>query len=590
MMDYSIILVIGIVIFALVLFLKEVFPIDVTAILIMVVLMLLRLVSPEEGISGFSNHAVITILAMFILSAGIERTGLIHLLSVRVFGLVGSNEFLQLFVVMVLVAPFSGFLNNAAIVAILIPFVMNLSRLSGTSSSKLLIPLSYVSMSAGMLTIIGTSTNLLTNSILTRYEGRLGLRQFEMFDFWRIGALVLGVTFLYFLVIGYWVLPRRKGEDVPDAVTVQKYTFELSIPVGSSLAGQMVKDTFLRKKYRLRILNFKRGSEKWSKNLSRKELLEGDILTVEAPREMIVNLESESHVEIQVRDLQKKAVPEETLQMTVPHGSRFIGKNVEDLHLRTRYKAAVVAVGKGLKTISGPLKSVRLGLGDMLLVKTTTEHVEELKKDRDLLIIDYLDSSYKKDKRVVALLIMALVVGVAAIGWYPIVVTALTGAVLMILLGVISSEEAYAAVRWDVIFLLAGLIPLGIALEKSGATTLIAGEIGSVASGYSLYWVLVGLYVVSTLFTEVVSNNASVILLIPVGIDLSASMGIDPYLAVLVIMFAASTSFLTPMGYKTNTMVFGTGVYNFSDFFRTGFLLNILLALLTPYFIMRIWV
>jgi di/tricarboxylate transporter len=588
--DTSIILIIGIVIFALILFLKEVFPIDVTAILIMVILMLLKLVTPEEGISGFSNHAVITILAMFILSAGIERTGLIHLLSVRVFGLVGSHEFLQLIMVMVLVAPFSGFLNNAAIVAILIPFVMNLSRLSRTSSSKLLIPLSYVSMSAGMLTIIGTSTNLLTNSILTRYEAKLDLKPFEMFDFWRIGALVLGLTFIYFLIIGYWLLPRRKSEDVPDTVTTQKYTFELSIPEGSSLTGQMIKDSILRKKYRMRILNFKRGSKKWSKNLSRKVLKEGDILTIEAPRETLVNLESESHVEIQVRELHKKAEPEETLQMTVPHGSQFIGKKVEDLHLDTRYKAVVMAVGKGLKTIKGPLESVKLGLGDMLLVKTTTEHAEELKKERDLLIINYLESSYKKDKRGIVFLIMVLVISVAALGLYPIVVTSLSGAVLMILLGVISSEEAYTAVRWEVIFLLAGLIPLGIALEKSGATALVATEFSLIAAGLPLYWVLVVLYVITTLLTEVISNNASVILLIPVGIDFSTSLGIDPYLAVLVIMFAASTSFLTPMGYKTNTMVFGTGVYNFFDFFRAGFLLNVLLALATPFFIMSIWV
>jgi di/tricarboxylate transporter len=588
--DTSIILIIGIVIFALILFLKEVFPIDVTAILIMVILMLLKLVTPEEGISGFSNHAVITILAMFILSAGIERTGLIHLLSVRVFGLVGSHEFLQLIMVMVLVAPFSGFLNNAAIVAILIPFVMNLSRLSRTSSSKLLIPLSYVSMSAGMLTIIGTSTNLLTNSILTRYEAKLDLKPFEMFDFWRIGALVLGLTFIYFLIIGYWLLPRRKSEDVPDTVTTQKYTFELSIPEGSSLTGQMIKDSILRKKYRMRILNFKRGSKKWSKNLSRKVLKEGDILTIEAPRETLVNLESESHVEIQVRELHKKAEPEETLQMTVPHGSQFIGKKVEDLHLDTRYKAVVMAVGKGLKTIKGPLESVKLGLGDMLLVKTTTEHAEELKKERDLLIINYLESSYKKDKRGIVFLIMVLVISVAALGLYPIVVTSLSGAVLMILLGVISSEEAYTAVRWEVIFLLAGLIPLGIALEKSGATALVATEFSLIAAGLPLYWVLVVLYVITTLLTEVISNNASVILLIPVGIDFSTSLGIHPYLAVLVIMFAASTSFLTPMGYKTNTMVFGTGVYNFFDFFRAGFLLNVLLALATPFFIMSIWV
>jgi di/tricarboxylate transporter len=594
MIDSTIVLVFAVVLFALLLFIKEVFPIDVTAIMVMVLLMLLKLVSPEEGISGFGNHAVITILAMFILSAGIERTGLIHLLSVRVFGLVGSNELLQLLVVMLLVAPLSGFLNNAAIVAVLLPFVMNLSRISKTSPSKLLIPLSYVSMSAGMLTIIGTSTNLLTNSILSRYEqspetAHLGLIQFSMFNFWKIGLFVLGVTMFYFLIIGYWILPRRKSEDIVEAIKRHKYTFEVKILAESKLIGQMIKDSIFRKKYRMKILKLTTSNKKWIESLSKKVLNEGDVLTIEASRESLIDLESETGLEILIEDLHKEAVPEETLQLIIPQGSKFIGKKVGDLHLDTRYKAVVMAISKGLKTITGPLEGVKLSLGDMLLVKTTSEHAEKLKSKGDLLIIDNLESTYRKDKRWLAIGILALVVVVAALGFYPIVVTSLAGALLMLLTGVLTSEEAYKSIRWEVIFLLAGLIPLGIALEKSGGAGLIAIQMSSIATGYPVYWVLVGLYIFTTLFTEIVSNNASVILLIPIGIDLAFRLGIDPYLLILVIMFAASTSFLTPVGYKTNTMVYGTGVYKFYDFFKAGFLLNALLAILTPFAIMKIW-
>jgi di/tricarboxylate transporter len=592
--DFNILLVMGIVVLALVLFLREILPIDVTAITIMVILMLLKLVTPEEGVSGFSNHAVVTILAMFILSAGIERTGLINTLSLKIFGFVGSNEPLQLLMVMILTAPFSAFLNNAAIVAIMLPFVMNLTKISKTSPSKLLIPLSYVSMSAGMLTIIGTSTNLLTNSILSRYAGspetsHLDLAPFNMFDFWKIGLIVLLTTIVYFLLIGYWILPRRKGGELVEAVKLHKYTFEVSVLEGSKLVGQMIKDSILRKKYRMKILKLKRGNKKWKDNLSRKVLEEGDILTIQALGESIFNLESESGVKILAEDLHKEAEAEETLQLIVPQGSRFIGKRVEDLHLDVKYKAVVMAVRKGLKTVTGPLESVKLSLGDLLLVKTTSEHLEKLKTHRDLLIIDYLESSYRKEKRLLAIGIVALVVIVAALGFYPIVVTALAGALLMILSGIVTSEEAYRAVRWEVIFLLAGLIPLGIALEKSGAASLIATEVSMLARGLSVYWVLVGFYAFTTVFTEIVSNNASVILLIPIGIDLAILLGINPYLLVLVIMFAASTSFLTPVGYKTNTMVYGTGVYSFFDFLRTGILLNIALAIITPFFIMRIW-
>ncbi len=594
MVDYTIALVLGVIVVALILFIKEVFPVDVTAIFVMVLLMLLKLVSPEEGISGFSNHAVITILAMFILSAGIEKTGLIHMLTVRIFGFVGSNEILQLLMVMVLVAPFSGLLNNAAIVAVLLPFVLNLSRISKTHPSKLLIPLSYVSMEAGMLTVIGTSTNLLTNSILSRYANspetsHLGLSPFNMFDFWKIGMVVLIITMIYFLVIGYWLLPKNKEEKAVETLKSHKYIFQIKIVEGSSLIGQLIKDSIFRKKYKMRILKMKRGNVKWKNDFSRRVFQEEDILTIEATRESLIDLESEPGIEILIEDLHKEAKAEETIQMIVPQGSRFIGKKIGDLHLDIKYKAVVMAVSKGLKTITGPLENVKLSLADMLLLKTTSDHVEKLKKDRNLLIIDYLDTSYRRDKLLIAIVIVAFVVVVAALDIYPIVVTSLTGALLMILFGVVTSEEAYMAVRWEVIFLLAGLIPLGIALENTGATSLIADQINYIAVGHSVYWVLVGFYVFTTLFTEIVSNNASVILLIPIGINLAVLLGIDPYHLILVIMFAASTSFLTPVGYKTNTMIYGTGVYKFFDFFKVGILLNTILAIITPLVIMRIW-
>jgi di/tricarboxylate transporter len=410
-----------------------------------------------------------------------------------------------------------------------------------------------------------------------------------MFDFWKIGMVVLLITMIYFLVIGYWLLPKNKDETAVETLKGHKYIFEIKVVKGSGLIGQMIKDSIFRKKYKMKILKVKRGNIKWKDNFSRRVLEEEDILTIEAKRESLIDLESEPGIEILIEDLYKEAEPEETIQMIVPQGSRFIGKKISDLHLDIKYKAVVMAVNKGLKTITGPLENVRLSLADMLLLKTTSDHIEKLKKDKDLVIIDYLDASYRRDKRLIAIVIIAFVVIVAALDLYPIVVTSLTGALLMILFGVVTSDEAYRAVRWEVIFLLAGLIPLGIALENTGATSLIANQISYIAVGLSVYWVLVGFYIFTTLFTEIVSNNASVILLIPIGIDLAVLIGIDPYLLILVIMFAASTSFLTPVGYKTNTMVYGTGVYKFFDFFKVGILLNTLLAIITPFVIMRIW-
>jgi len=584
-LDLNIVLVLGVVVLAFYLFVKEVFPVDVTALFIMAILMLTKLVTPEEAISGFSNHAVITILSMFVLSTGIEKTGIIHALSLRIFGLVGSKSYLQLIMVMLLVAPFSGFLNNAAIVAILLPFVMNLTKMSKTSPSKLLIPLSYVSMSAGMLTLIGTSTNLLANSVLPRF----GLASFNMFDFWDIGLIVLGITILYFMIIGYWLLPKNHKQSLDSPYENLNYTFEVKLNKNSKLIGKKIKDSILRKKYKVKILKLRRANQTWDSQFSNRMLKEGDIITIDAPRDVLLNLESESGVDISLEELHKEAASIETMQMIVPHDSRYIGKKIKDLNLNKKYKAIVMAVRKGQKRITERIDEVKLQIGDMLLLKTTSDFVDDLKSNPNLMVMEQLEASYRKDKTLTAVLIMFGVVGFAALGVYPILVTSLIGVILMLLTGVITTDETYHAIRWEVIFLLAGLIPLGIALEKSGTASFIASIISKLTSGLPILYVLIGFYIFTTLMTEVLSNNASVILLVPIGIDLAARLNMNPYLFVLVIMFAASTSFLTPVGYKTNTMVYGTGVYKFSDFFKVGVWLNMILAVITPYLILKLW-
>ena len=584
--DYNIAIVISVVILAFYLFVKEVFPVDVTALIIMGTLMLLKVVTPEEGISGFSNHAVITILAMFILSAGIEKTGILNVIGLKVFNLVGSNQYLQLLVVMLLAAPFSGFLNNAAVVAVMLPFVMNLTKISKTSPGKLLIPLSYVSMSGGMLTLIGTSTNLLANSILPRFS----LQEFNMFSFWGIGMIVLLITVVYFMLVGIWILPSKKNNSKDDIYENLNYTVEINVRKGSPLIGKEVKDTVLRTKYKVKIIRLERDKNIWDNRFSNRILQEGDILTIDTDRETLMDLETEKNgIDIAIEDFHKKDEPIETLQMIVPQESKFIGKKIRDIHLEQKYKALVIAVRKGQQKITKRIDDLKLHVGDMLLIKTTAEYAEKLKQEQGLMKMDHVEVTYRKDKRVHALMVMLGVVIFAALGIYPILVTSIVGVILMLWMKILTPEEAYGAIRWDIIFLLAGLIPLGIAVEKSGTAALIASFLSKLIIGWPLLWVLIGFYVFTTLLTEILSNNASVILLVPIGIDLALRLQTNPYLFVLVIMFAASTSFLTPVGYKTNTMIYGTGVYKFSDFFKVGVMLNLILAFVTPYLILKMW-
>ena len=583
MITLQIVLVLLVVILALYLFFKEIFSTDVTALIIMVLLIVLKLVTPEEGISGFSNHAVITILAMFILSAGIEQTGLIHRLSLKVFGITKSNQFLQLILIMLLVAVFSGFLNNAAIVAILLPFVLNLSKMSGTIASKLLIPLSYVSMSAGMLTLIGTSTNLLANDTIHR----LGLTQFKMFDFWKIGFYVLLITFVYFIIIGYWILPIRKNKKNSSAHDELKYSYEIKIPEKSRMIGKEIKNTILRKKYKVKIILLRRETLKWTENFSNRVLKEGDLITIESSKSILNNLSIEPGINVLTKEENNNHT--ETLHMIIPQASKYIGMKIKNFHTELKNNMVVLAVRQKTKKISDKIEKIKLNQGDLLVLKTSTKFSEKLKQDKHLMLFEHSRTAYRTNKRLPAILIMIGVIAIAALNIYPILVTALVGIVLMFMFGVITPKEAYASVRWDVIFMLAGLIPLGIALEKSGASTLIASLLSKYLVNLDVIYVLIGFYIFTTVLTEILSNNASVILLVPIAIDLATQLDINPYSMILVIMFAASTSFLTPVGYKTNTMIFGTGLYKFSDFFRVGIILNIILSVATPFLIMNIF-
>ena len=368
---------------------------------------------------------------------------------------------------------------------------------------------------------------------------------------------------------------------------ILNYTFEMNVLPGSRLVGSKLKDTFLRKKYAVKILRIRRAKKVYTKSFSHVVLHEGDLITAQAPEDVLANLESEPGIAIHIDKFVKNELPTETFRMVIPLGSRYIQKTIDQVGIFKNDNVVVAAIYKGQKKITSLIRSAKLGLGDMLLIKTTTEHADKLLKDSNLLLIEQLERSYRKSKRFLALAIVIGVVVVASLGIYPILVTSLVGVILMFTAGIITPKEAYVAIRWDVIFLLAGLIPLGIALEKSGAASLIAQYISSAVVHLPTLWVLIGFYVFTTILTEILSNNASVILLVPIGIDLAIRLGIHPYLFVLVIMFAASTSFLTPIGYKTNTMVYGTGVYRFSDFFRVGIGLNILLAIVTPILIMQ---
>ncbi len=592
-MTLAMLLAFALLLVALILFALDLFPIDFVAFALMAAVLLLGPwlnVSPEEAISGFSNPATITVLAMFILSGGIYRTGAVNLLARRAIRLAGDSELRQLLVVMLLVGPISAFLNNTAAVAILIPFVMALARERKRAPSKLLIPLSYTSQLAGVITLIGTSTNILASTLSAR-EGAGG---FGMFEFTPIGLLIFATGVLYLLLVGRRLLPERRAEEIAEKYHVKEYLTEVVVLEDSPLVGKTLLESKLSEQFDIQVLEILRDGHKLSPPLADRVLQPGDVLFIRASRDQLLKIKDAEGLALAPEVRHGAHLAEEgdeiaLLEVVIAPNSELIGGTLETTNFRNRYGCTVIAMWKHGVLLRERLGKVRLDFGDTLLLQGERSALERVKRDPGFIVTEEVElEAFRTEKIPVALGILAGVVVFAALGM-PILVTALVGCVAMVLTGCLKVHELHESIRWDVIFLLAGVIPLGLALENTGAAAWLAG-LASEAAQYVPPLVVLGLFYVTTMIlTELISNNAAVVVMIPVGVTTARLLGLDPQAFVLAIMFAASTSFSTPVGYQTNTMVYGPGGYKFLDFTRVGGPLNLLLAVLTPLYIYGLW-
>jgi di/tricarboxylate transporter len=589
-------LTLAVIVFALISFVAEWLPVDLTAIVIAVVLMLLGLVTPEEGISGFGNSATITVMAMFILSAGISRTGVIQVVRDILLKWGGRGLTRQLAILGILVGPITAFINNTAVVAVFLPIVEDWCRKQGISPSKLLIPLSYVTIMGGMLTVIGTSTNVLASGL----SKQLGYGEFTLFQFTKLGLLTFAIGLAYLILVAPRLLPARKaasGEFVGDDYGLKDYVSEVVIKPGSSLIGQTLRSTQIQRKFDVDVLELIRDNSHFPQPLADKMLAAGDILIVRGGREDLLKIRDERELDI-VPDVkfgqeiasELSSGEERIAEILILSNSRLVGATLKEMRFRQRYNATVLAVRRGEEVLRSRLGRIPLRFGDLLLVQGPKESFLGLQTSRELLVMEQRDvETLRQNKAWIALLIILSVVVAAAFNLAPILVTALTGVVLMVLTGCLKPGELYGAVRWDVIFLLAGLIPLGIAMDKSGATEWLATNLIQLGGNLSGYWILTFFFVVTSLLTEIISNNAAVVLMIPIAVNVAETLHLNPISFMFAVTFAASNSFMTPIGYQTNTMVYGPGGYKFLDFIRVGGPLNLLMAIATPLLIVWLY-
>jgi di/tricarboxylate transporter len=595
-----------IVLVALVLFATEPVPVDITALGVMVTLMLVEpvtaamadagliasqvtMIRPEQGLSGFASPATITVLAMFILSEGVRRTGIVQTLGSFIATATGDSENKQLGAVIGVVSPISGFINNTAAVAILLPMVIDVADRGNTSPSKLLLPLSYASMFGGTLTLIGTSTNVLASDVAARLALQYpttDLHAISMFEFTTLGLVVSIVGIAYLLTVGRWLTPARikpRG-DLTEEFDVADYLAEVTVREDSPMVGRTVGDALGDSDLDVDLLQLIRGGEAFLEPLDPKQIQAGDIFAVRTDRDTLLTLldveglDLVPDVTVDEAELEQAEEGHNLVEIVVAPGSSLVGETLVSTSFRQRYDATVLALRRGRELVRRRMDQIPLKVGDTLLVQATTESIERLEANRDLIVAGEVERhDWREGKTWLAIGIVAAAVGLAGANILPIVVSALAGSFAMVVTGCLRPGELYDAVQWDVILLLAGVIPLGIALEQTGAASLLAMGVVASADFLPVIGVLALFYFVTALLTNVISNNASVVLMIPVAVEAAQSIGASAFAFLLAVMFAASTAFMTPVGYQTNLFVYGPGGYRFTDYLRVGGPLQLLL-------------
>ena len=448
-----------------------------------------------------------------------------------------------------------------------------------------------------MITVIGTSTNVLASGI----SKQLGYGEFQLFQFTVLGIITFIIGLIYLAIIAPRLLPDRKPpnfEVLEQEYGLKDYVSELVITPRSSLVGQTVNESEIQRKFDLDVLELIQNKMRFPQPLGDKVLSAGDILIVRSSREDLLKIRDERGLDI-FPDVKFKEESLETVlssgeekiaEVLILSNSRLIGTTLKDLRFRQRYNATVLAIRRGSELVQGRLGKVPLRFGDLLLLQGPKQSFIGLQTTRELLVLEERDvENLRQDKAWVALAIILGVIVLAAFDIMPILVSALAGVILMVITGCIKPGEIYGAVRWDVIFLLAGLIPLGIAMDKSGSTQWLADTLVGFGGHLSGYWILLFFYIATSILTEILSNNATVVLMIPVAVKVAITLGLNPFAFMYAVTFAASNSYMTPIGYQTNTMVYSPGGYKFFDFTRVGAPLNLILTLVTPLLIVWLY-
>jgi len=568
---------------------------EVTGLLAMALLVATRVLQPDEAVQGFGSPALITLMGLFAVSAGLFRSGSLDRLRALIASDAVRSPRRMIALMVGVVAPVSGFIPNTPIVATLLPVVESWCHRRGVAPSRVLLPLSFATVLGGTISLLGTSTNLLASDI----SRQLGFGSLELFSFTAIGIPVWLLGGAYMLWASDRLLPDRGLDDGDLLGTLARegYITDVLIPEGSELVGQSLHNSRLQRRFDIDALELHRGSQTFSAPLADVGLQAGDRLVLRCNRDNLLRLQQEHTVTLAPVKAEESgpAEPEAGLrspmrvvEVLLPNGSTIAGTSVRDLRFRQRYNATLLAVRRGNQVLRELLGRVVLQAGDVLLLQAPLDAIRGLQASNDLVLLDELEKDLPTTNRKgVSVLVAALVILLPMLKWLNLLAAVLLAVAVMVATGCLRPGELQRAIRWDVILLLGSLSCFSAAMQKTGLAEALATDLLHGLRGWPPYAVLLVLFALGQLFTEVLSNGTTVVLLMPIATALAQGLGLPPMAFIFAITIAASQSFLTPVGYQTNLMVYGPGRYRFLDMTRYGLPLTLLMALVVPFLICR---
>jgi di/tricarboxylate transporter len=586
-MAFVVLITIGV----LVAFIRSWAPPDVIAMTALALVVLLGMLDANTLAGLFSNSAPITIGAMFVLSAALERTGVMDMLARFFIRAAGRNLWRALVVLAILVIPLSALANNTPIVIVFLPLLMSYSRETGVPASKLLIPLSFFAILGGTLTLLGTSTNILVSGL----AHDLGQPAFGVFEITKLGAIYAVVGVIYMLLAGPKLLPDRPTlSSLLSTEDTRSFCSQAVVTQDSGWIGKMLPETELGKSRTARVFEVIRGGKRVSNlPIDNLPLASGDILVLKGSARDIALIQEAGELQFDQESSEQSTEPGKEIRLVegiIGPDSAMLGKTIDDLGLRRQYGVVAVALHRHGQNLFDHFRNIPLEFGDTILFEGPAINLHRLREEDDFLTLNETSTRpFRKSKAPIALAAILGVMVFSALGIFPIVSAAVLAAVVVVVTRCLKASEAIQSIDWRILLMIVGMLGLGKSLETTGTAAWIAGWVSTHVGFLGPLALLAAVYLLVTILTESVTNNAVAVILTPLVITMAESLGLCPRPFLVAVMFAASASFITPIGYQTNTYVFGAGGYRFSDFPKIGAPLNAVLFLTAIFIIPTIW-